>query len=126
MNLLITGAASGIGAAATRQALAQGHTVIAADLKRSCLFKPVDSSAFIEQISNPDQTPCFEDWQVINAEALVVGRVTREPDGRLRSEFRLWDTYAGQQIIGQQFFKFFKDRRFFGSSAESVGDFGFG
>ncbi|MEO2039359.1 MAG: Tol-Pal system protein TolB, partial [Martelella sp.] len=78
--------------------------VIAADLKRSGLFKPVDSSAFIEQISNPDQTPRFEDWQVINAEALVVGRVTREPDGRLRSEFRLWDTYAGQQIVGQQFF----------------------
>ena len=37
MNLLITGAASGIGAAATRQALAQGHTVIAADLNEAAL-----------------------------------------------------------------------------------------
>ncbi|MET3601538.1 Tol-Pal system beta propeller repeat protein TolB [Martelella mangrovi] len=78
--------------------------VIADDLERSGLFKAVDRSAFIQQINDPDQTPRFEDWRLINAEALVVGRVTREPDGRLRSEFRLWDTYAGQQIIGQQFF----------------------
>ncbi|TNB47881.1 Tol-Pal system protein TolB [Martelella lutilitoris] len=78
--------------------------VIAADLQRSGLFKPIDRSAFIQQINDPDQTPRFQDWQLINAEALVVGRVTREADGRLRSEFRLWDTYAGQQIIGQQFY----------------------
>ncbi len=78
--------------------------VIAADLQRSGLFKPIDRSAFIQQINDPDQTPRFQDWQLISAEALVVGRVTREADGRLRSEFRLWDTYAGQQIIGQQFY----------------------
>ena len=83
---------------------AQISQVVAADLKRSGLFKPIDKSAFIQQITNPDETPRFQDWQLINAEALVVGRVTREADGRLRSEFRLWDTYAGQQIVGQQFF----------------------
>jgi TolB protein len=31
---------------------------------------------------------------VINAQALVTGRVAREADGRLRAEFRLWDTFA--------------------------------
>jgi TolB protein len=30
--------------------------------------------------------------------------VTRDPSGRLRAEFRLWDVYAGQQIQGQQYF----------------------
>ncbi|MCO6185105.1 Tol-Pal system beta propeller repeat protein TolB [Rhizobium sp. L1K21] len=78
--------------------------VIAADLKRSGLFAPVDKKAFIEKISNPDQPPRFEDWRVINAQALVTGRVVKESDGRLRAEFRLWDTFAGQQMIGQQFF----------------------
>jgi TolB protein len=78
--------------------------VIAADLKRSGLFAPVNKQAFIEKISNPDQPPRFEDWKVINAQALVTGRVTQEADGRLRAEFRLWDTFGGQQVTGQQFY----------------------
>ena len=41
---------------------------------------------------------------MINAQALVTGRVSQEADGRLRAEFRLWDTFAGQQLIGEQFF----------------------
>ncbi|MBX3584005.1 MAG: Tol-Pal system protein TolB [Rhizobiaceae bacterium] len=78
--------------------------VIAADLQRSGLFAPIDKGAFIEKISNPDAAPRFEDWKVINAQALVTGRVTQEADGRLRAEFRLWDTFAGEQLLGEQFF----------------------
>ncbi len=83
---------------------AQIAGVVAADLKRSGLFAPIDNGAFIEKISNPDVAPRFEDWKVINAQALVTGRVTQEADGRLRAEFRLWDTFAGQQLAGEQFF----------------------
>eukprot|EP01035_Chromulina_nebulosa_P067146 gene67146-91972_t len=83
---------------------AQISAVVEANLKRSGLFAPVNRGAFIEQISNPDQPPRFDDWKVIKAEALVVGRISREADGRLRAEFRLWDTFAGQQMTGQQFF----------------------
>jgi TolB protein len=79
-------------------------SVISADLQRSGLFAPIDKGAFIEKISNPDAAPRFEDWKVINAQALVTGRVTQEADGRLRAEFRLWDTFAGEQLIGEQFF----------------------
>ena len=78
--------------------------VVAADLKRSGLFAPIDKGAFIEKISNPDAAPRFEDWKIINAQALVTGRVTQEADGRLKAEFRLWDSFAGQQLTGQQFF----------------------
>jgi len=83
---------------------AEISAVIAADLKRSGLFAPIDRGAFIEKISNPDVAPRFEDWKVINAQAIVTGRVTEEPGGRLRAEFRLWDTFAGQQLVGEQFF----------------------
>ena len=72
--------------------------------KRSGLFAPIDKGAFIEKISNPDAAPRFDDWKVINAQALVTGRVSQEADGRLRAEFRLWDTFAGQQLPGEQFF----------------------
>ncbi|MBN9071046.1 MAG: Tol-Pal system protein TolB [Rhizobiales bacterium] len=78
--------------------------IVTADLKRSGLFAPIDKAAFIEKISNTDQAPRFQDWTAINAQALVVGRVSQEGDGRLRAEFRLWDTFAGQQMIGEQFF----------------------
>ena len=89
---------------ASDQIGAEITSIIAADLQRSGLFAPIDKGAFIEKISNPDAAPRFEDWKVINAQALVTGRVTQESDGRLRAEFRLWDTFAGQQLIGEQFF----------------------
>jgi len=78
--------------------------IVAADLRRSGLFAPIDASAFIEKIADPDAAPRFEDWKVINAQALVTGAVTREGDGRFKAQFRLWDTFAGQQLEGQQFF----------------------
>ncbi len=82
----------------------QVSDIIAADLERSGLFKPIEKGAFIEQISNPDIAPRFEDWKVINAQALVTGKVTIGGDGRVQAEFRLWDTFAGEQLAGQQFF----------------------
>ena len=43
-------------------------------------------------------------WKTINAQALVTGRMTRQGDGRLKAEFRLWDVNTGQQLTGQQYF----------------------
>lgn len=79
-------------------------SIVAADLKRSGLFAPIDKGAFIEKISNPDTAPRFEDWKTINAQALVTGRVGQEGDGRVKAEFRLWDTFAGQQLAGELFY----------------------
>ncbi|MGA7971721.1 MAG: Tol-Pal system beta propeller repeat protein TolB [Pseudolabrys sp.] len=78
--------------------------VITADLKRSGLFAPIDPAAFTEKITNTDAVPRFADWRVINAQALVTGRLTRQRDGRLKAEFRLWDVFAGKQLDGKQYF----------------------
>jgi TolB protein len=78
--------------------------VVTANLKRSGLFAPIDPAAYIEKIGNIDAVPRFDDWRVINAQALVTGRLTRQGDGRLKAEFRLWDVFAGQQLMGQQYF----------------------
>jgi TolB protein len=77
--------------------------VITNNLKRSGLFAPIDQAAFIEKISNIDVAPQFQNWKTINAQALVTGRMTRQPDGRLQAEFRLWDVAAGQQLAGQKY-----------------------
>jgi TolB protein len=78
--------------------------VITANLRRSGLFAPIDQAAYIERITGIDGIPRFPDWRVINAQALVTGRMTRQPDGRLKAEFRLWDVFGGQQLTGQQYF----------------------
>jgi TolB protein len=78
--------------------------IIAANLQRSGLFAPINPAAYIEKISNSDAVPRFADWRAINAQALVVGRITRQGDGRLKAEFRLWDVFAGEQLTGQQYF----------------------
>jgi TolB protein len=76
--------------------------VITANLRRSGLFAPIDPAAYIEKITNVDAVPRFDDWRVINAQALVTGRVRRE-GGRVKADFRLWDVFAGQQLTGQQY-----------------------
>jgi TolB protein len=78
--------------------------VITANLKRSGLFVPIDPAAYLERINNIDAVPRFADWRAINAQALVTGRLTSQTDGRLKTEFRLWDVFAGQQLTGQQYF----------------------
>ncbi|RWL44615.1 MULTISPECIES: Tol-Pal system beta propeller repeat protein TolB [unclassified Mesorhizobium] len=78
--------------------------IVTADLKRSGLFAPIDKAAFVEKITNPDASPRFEDWKVINAQALVTGSVSKEADGRIRAQYRLWDIFGNQQMAGEQFF----------------------
>ncbi|MEE8394365.1 MAG: Tol-Pal system beta propeller repeat protein TolB [Rhodospirillales bacterium] len=79
-------------------------SVIAADLQRSGLFRPLDSKAFIQTNLALNALPRFGDWRVINAQALIQGRVQVVEDGRLKVEFRLWDVFAEQQMEGLAYF----------------------
>ena len=78
--------------------------VIAADLERSGLFAPIDKRAFIQTPDSLRVQPRFGDWRVINAQALVSGSAEKQPDGRLKVEFRLWDVVAEQQMTGLAYF----------------------
>jgi TolB protein len=78
--------------------------VITNNLKRSGLFAPIDQAAYIDKAVNFDVVPQFNNWKSINAQDLVTGRMTRQGDGRLKAEFRLWDVATGQPLTGQQYF----------------------
>ena len=78
--------------------------VVAADLQRSGLFRPLDQRAFIQKSPGMETLPRFGDWRVINAQALVHGRAQQAEDGRLRVEFRLWDVFAEQQMVGLAYY----------------------
>ncbi|MFB9267110.1 Tol-Pal system beta propeller repeat protein TolB [Bradyrhizobium erythrophlei] len=77
--------------------------VITNNLKRSGLFAPIDQAAYLEKQINIDAAPNFNNWKSINAQALVTGRMTRQANGRVKAEFRLWDVNTGQQLAGQQY-----------------------
>ncbi|MGX1104390.1 TolB protein [Bradyrhizobium elkanii] len=77
--------------------------VITNNLKRSGLFAPIDQAAYLEKQINIDAAPNFNNWKSINAQALVTGRMTRQGNGRVKAEFRLWDVNTGQQLAGQQY-----------------------
>lgn len=78
-------------------------SVVEADLRRSGLFAPIDQAAFIERLQDSNRRPNFASWTAIRAQALVVGQVVSEGNGRFRTEFRLWDTFGAEQILGQQY-----------------------
>jgi TolB protein len=77
--------------------------VVRADLERSGLFKPIDPKAYVDHITDINMVPNFNNWRVINAQGLVAGGVTLQPDGRLRVDFRLWDVYGESQMVGTSF-----------------------
>src|SRR3954471_6783946 len=82
---------------------AQVAGVVRADLERSGLFRPLDPKSFLEQIKDINTPPQFNNWRVINEQALVTGQAVQQPDGRLGADFRLWDIYGEQQMLGLQF-----------------------
>lgn len=86
------------------QIAAEISSVISDNLSRSGLFRTLDQASFIERGLSMEASPNFAEWRVINAQALVVGQVERQSDGRLRVDFRLWDVFGAEQMIGQQYF----------------------
>jgi TolB protein len=77
-------------------------SVIAANLQRSGLFRPLDPATFIEKDLNAAVQPRFAEWRQINAQALVNGQVTVQ-DGRMVVDFRLWDVFSERPLLGLQF-----------------------
>ena len=77
--------------------------VVTNNLGNTGLFAPVGPEAFIEEITDIDLRPRFGDWRVIDASALLVGRVTIDEDNRMVVAFRLWDSATEQQLLGMRF-----------------------
>jgi TolB protein len=92
-----------VGLGADQQLAADVTAVVTADLRRSGIFAPADPSTFIQTDIDPDAAPRFGDWRIIGTQALVTGRVVTLPGGQVRTEVRLWDVFAGEQLIGQSF-----------------------
>jgi TolB protein len=84
---------------AAADAAADISRVIAADLRGTGLFRQIPESAHISSVTAFDAPIQYNDWQAINAQALIVGEV-EEQGGRLIVRFRLFDVFS-QQPLGE-------------------------
>ena len=75
--------------------------IITNNFKRSVFLSPTDAAGFPEADPNPE-APQIAAWQATGAQFVVTGR-TQKDGGRIKTEFRLWDTSNGQQVAGQQY-----------------------
>lgn len=77
--------------------------IIEKDLEKSGRFLLLIHDPLISLSARPDSPPRFEDWRSHGSEALVIGEVEMEADGRFRIDFRLWNVSRESQMLGHRF-----------------------
>jgi TolB protein len=74
-------------------------SVAANNFKRSVFLRPVEANV---TGGSPDQ-PELAAYRAASAQFVLTGRAVRAGDGRLKTEFRLFDVTTGEQVAGQQY-----------------------
>jgi TolB protein len=72
--------------------------IIASDLRRSGRFNPMARHELLQKVDNYDDIN-VDLWKEKGIEAVVVGRITQVPDGRLKIAYELIDVYRKTQEI---------------------------
>jgi TolB protein len=76
--------------------------VVSADLARTGLFRLVNAMGVSPLPTEPSEVN-FVDWSARTAEALVIGRVSSLPDGRVEVRFRLFDVQKQSQLASYSY-----------------------
>ncbi len=73
--------------------------VVASDLRNSGRFAPI---ATTDMVSRPTQSQDinFQDWRVLDVDALVIGQLAPDGPDRYSAVFELFDVRSGQQLLG--------------------------
>ncbi|MDH3315219.1 MAG: Tol-Pal system beta propeller repeat protein TolB [Betaproteobacteria bacterium] len=77
--------------------------IVAADLARSGLFRLIDAGGLNPVPHEPAQLN-YDQWRARGADAVVIGSVSRLPDGRYDVRFRLMDAVKQVQLAGYVYF----------------------
>lgn len=73
--------------------------IIANDLNRSGRFAPMDEDDMLQKPTSGVDLD-FDDWAILDIEAVVVGRVLQTGDNAYSVQFQLFDVYARKQLVG--------------------------
>ena len=76
--------------------------IIEKNFRNTGLFNPLKKDAFVQKPDIAHLKPRFEDWRLIKAQALVIGKLLIK-GGKLKVEFRLWDLTAAQEMTALAF-----------------------
>ncbi|PPR16936.1 MAG: Protein TolB [Alphaproteobacteria bacterium MarineAlpha9_Bin3] len=74
--------------------------LIANNLINSGLFKLLDRNAYMqspEQLLNP---PKYRDWRIIDAQALISGKISKKNNDKISVSIELWDVYGEKRMFG--------------------------
>ncbi len=74
-------------------------SVIAADLRRSGRFAPIDEGDMLQKPTSGADVD-FSDWSILGVEAVVIGRVTQTGANVFSVQFQLFDVFRGVQLVG--------------------------
>lgn len=78
--------------------------VIRKNLNGSGLFKIINQQAYVQNANSIQSNGVdFGTWRAINSQGLVTGHVTRQNNGQLRVEFRLFDVFGQEQLVGSAY-----------------------
>jgi TolB protein len=73
--------------------------VIAADLERSGRFRTIPEEDMLQKPTSGTEMD-FDDWAILDVEAVVVGRVTQTAENAYSVQFQLFDVYGRKQLVG--------------------------
>ncbi len=74
-------------------------SVIAADLERSGRFRTIPEEDMLQKPTSGAELD-FDDWAILDVEAVVVGRVRQTADNAYSVQFQLFDVYGRKQLVG--------------------------
>ena len=74
-------------------------SVIAADLERSGRFRTIPEADMLQKPTSGGEMD-FDDWAILDVEAVVVGRVRQTAENAYSVQFQLFDVYGRKQLVG--------------------------
>ncbi len=76
--------------------------IVSTDLARSGKFSPVAEKDLLARPQRPEEIH-FKTWRVAGVDHLVLGSVQLVATNRYKVEFRLFNVYRGEQVLGYSF-----------------------
>ena len=73
--------------------------VVAADLHRSGRFAPIDEDGMLQKPTERAGLD-FEDWRILNVEAVVIGKITQTGANSYSVQFQAFDVFTQEQLVG--------------------------
>ena len=74
--------------------------LISNNLINSGLFKLLDRDAYMQSPEQLINRPKFRDWRIIDAQALISGKISKKDNEKISVSIELWDVYGEKRMFG--------------------------